>query len=409
MDELNREPYAVEQAMSTVTAILPRRQLQRVVDAVTADPGSGALLWDARGTLLHEQWYKRFLPSISPAKGILQLLLPDNEVDRMIGIIVDAGKLHLQSTGAIFCTPCDDLYIGADFHRWPVPISPTVVDGSHDLRENLDVIVYIVESDRSDAIARAAIRAGSHGPIVYFGEGRGLRDRLGWLRITKQPVKEIITVITDSADAEAVFAAMAKAGQVHLPGRGFMYRIPVEKGMFNLPSIVAQHQYAANMQQIINAIDHLSGHSHWRDQAVFAVGDEGKGAGLEFLGEREAVPQGQQVCQQAIVQRTQAEEMIDIFIEAGVAGINVSHVRHEMAAAEHQIAHAALDTEYSLLRCVMDEADARRVAANVAARAAQAGLQDVCLFRQPVVEVATYVPGARETAAPRPEQARAHP
>lgn len=396
MTDASTQPFAVEQAMSTVTAILPRRQAQQVVEAVTADPGAGVLVWDARGTLLHEQWFKRFLPSISPAKTMLQLLLPDNEVDRLLGVIVDAGKLHLQSTGAVFCTPCDDLYIGAEFHRWPVAVSPTVVDGSHDLRENLDVICYIVEPDRTAAIGRAAIRAGSHGPIVYFGEGRGLRDRLGWLRITKQPVKEIVTVITESADADRVFAAMAKAGQVHLPGRGFMYRIPVEKGMFNLPSMVAQHQYAANMQQIINAIDHLSGHTHWRDQAVFSVGDEGKGAGLEFLGGDAPEDETPKVCQQAIVRRSQADRMIDLFIDAGVAGINVSHVRHEMATDTQMVGQATLDTEYSLLRCVIDEHLAVDIAAKVAANAAAEGLQDVCLFRQPVAAIATYVPAERE-------------
>ena len=141
---------------------------------------------------------------------MLQLLLPDNEVDRILDVIVNVGKLHLQSTGAVYCTPCDDIYMGADFKRLPMDHRDDIVDGSHELHENLDVITYIVEPDRTDGVARAAIRAGAHGPIVHFGEGRGLRDRLGWLRITKQAVKEIITVIADSADAAAVFAAMAK-------------------------------------------------------------------------------------------------------------------------------------------------------------------------------------------------------
>ncbi|MEO0437759.1 MAG: hypothetical protein AAF098_12715 [Pseudomonadota bacterium] len=396
MSDLNTRPFLLEQALSTVTAMLPRNKAPTVIEAITKEAESSAFVWDARGTLLHEAWYKQLLPSISPGKSMIQLMLPDNEVDRLMNVIVNAGKLHLQSSGAVFCTPCDDVYLGADFRRWPMADRDRIKDASHDLQENLDVIFYIVEPDRTDAIARAAIRAGSHGPIVYFGEGKGLRDRLGWLRITKQPLKEIVTVITDSSNGDAVFAAMAKAGQVHLPGRGFMYRIPVEKGMFNLPSIVAQHQYAANMQQIINAIDQLNGHTHWRDQEVFSVGGEGKGAGLEFLDRVNQPVEQRQVCQQAIVQRAYAEQMTDMFLEAGIAGINVSHVRHEIGADQSQFHNAGLNVEYSLLRCVVGEEDAKVLGAKVAESAASAGLQDVCLFRQPVVDTATYVPGANE-------------
>ena len=397
MNDVNTQPFLLEQALSTVTAILPRNSAQRVVSAITRwREESSAFVWDARGTLLHEAWYKQFLPSISPAKAMIQLILPDNEVDRMLSVIVDAGRLDLQSTGSVFCTPCDDVYFGAGFRRWPVDHGQDIVDGSHDLQENLDVITYIVEPHRTEAIARAAIKAGSHGPIIYFGEGRGLRDRLGWLRITKQPLKEVVTVVVDSSDADAVFAAMAKAGQVHLPGRGFMYRIPVEKGMFNLPSVVAQHHYAANMQQIINAIDRLNGHSHWRDQEVFSVGDEGKGAGMDIHGRVNKVTEQRQVCKHAIVRRNESDQMIDEFLKAGARGINVSHVRHETGDEETPLQSTGLTLEYSVLRCVMGEEDAIDVAARVAQSAAAAGLQDVCLFRQPVMQVATYTPGANE-------------
>ncbi|MEM1143083.1 MAG: hypothetical protein AAF671_05895 [Pseudomonadota bacterium] len=394
---LNTAPFEIEQALSTVTAILPRTQSHRVIDAIKDESRASALVWDARGTLLHEAWYKQLLPSISPAKAMIQLLVPDNEVDRMLSTIVDAGRLHLQSTGAVFCTPCEDVYLGADFHRWPIDHSKPMIDGSHDLHENLDVIYYIVEPERSDAISRAAIRQGSHGPIVYFGEGKGLRDRLGWLRITKQPLKEVISVIVESADAEAVFSAMAKAGQVHQPGRGFLYRIPVEKGMFNLPSRVSQPHHAANMQQIINAIDRLNGHTHWRDQEVFSVGNEGKGAGMDFLDQHsdKEVPRPQ-ASLQAIVPRNDSERLTEIFLEAGVAGINVSHTRQERSGAETQSLESSASTEYSVLRCVMTEEKAIPAAKQVAEEASMAGLQDVCLFRQPVAQVATYVPGSGE-------------
>ena len=150
------------------------------------------------------------------------------------------------------------------------------------------------------------------------------------------------------------------------------------------------------MQQIINAIDKLNGHSHWRDQEVFSVGDEGRGAGLQFLESPKGDSAVAQVCQQAIVRRDQSDLMIDLFIECGIAGINVSHVRRELGGDGLDRHTIGTDSEYSLLRCVLGEDVASTVAAEVAAKAAEAGLQDVCLFRQPVYEVATYTPGATE-------------
>ena len=383
---------------STVTAILPRRYLAPVTEAVTRESGTSALVWDARGTLLRENWYSQLLPSISPAKEVLQLLVPDYEVERVVSTVVEAGRLHLQATGAVFCTGCDDVHYGKAFHRWPTD-ERAHPDASHNLRENLDVIYCIVEPDRTEAIAKAAIRAGAHGPVVYFGEGRGLRDRLGWLRITKQQNKEVITVLAESSDAEQVFAAMAKAGQLQLPGRGFMFRMPVETGMFNLPSRVAHHHHAASMQQIINTIDHLTGHTHWRDQEVFNAGGEVKAAGIDFLAREAAREAEPQRMLQAIVLRERSDHLIDILLDGGAAGVNVSHARFAAQDGAGELAGARLNLEYSMLRCVSTEARASELHTMACAKAAEAGIEDVCLYTQPVAEIATYVPGARDFRA----------
>lgn len=274
--------FEVSHPYSTVTAILPDLTADKVAHEVVAADGTSALLWQARGTLLRDNWWDRWVPPVSPGKTVMQMLVPAAEVRRVVGTISDAAKLHQQASGAVFSTPCDHVYLGAGYHAWPQPDSPPgAVANTAGLREKLSVIFCTVDHERSDRVARGAIDAGAHGPIVYYVEGRGLRDRLGWLRITKNAEKEVLMVIADEADVEEVFDAMAKAGALHLPGRGFMYRLSIDTGLFNLPSRLSHHHYAANMQQIITAIDHLAGHTHWRDQTVFSVGGNGKGIGLQ--------------------------------------------------------------------------------------------------------------------------------
>ncbi|MGI9295298.1 MAG: hypothetical protein ACR2PS_15070, partial [Pseudomonadales bacterium] len=331
---------------------------------------------------------------------ITQLLLPDHEVDHVINLIVEHGKLHMQSTGAVFSTPCEQVYIGSEFHNWPVDIERRKNSDAHTLKENLSAIFCIVERNQSDAVSRAAIDAGAHGPIVFHGEGRGLRDRLGWLRISKQSDKEILTVIADNAEADAIFDAMSQAGSLHLPGHGFMFRVPIDKGMFNLPSRFSKHRYAANMQQIISAIDHLNGHNHWRDQTVFEVCGNGKGAGLGLMGRSKTTRfVDDQVCLSGITNRDQADQLMDLLLDAGAPGLNVNYTRFMASDTGCVVAGARVNNEYARLRCVTDDVQAANICAAVEAQAERVGIHDLCMYTQRVPRVATYIPGAKDFRA----------
>ena len=250
-------------------------------------------------------------------------------------------------------------------------------------------IYAILDPKHSDKVSKAAIRAGAHGPIIYFSEGKGLRDRLGWLRITKESNKEVLMVISDNADADEVFAAMAKAGELHLPGRGFMYRLSIDKGMFNLPSRVSHHHYPANMQQIIHAIDHLSGHSHWRDQVAFDVGNQGRGAGIDALNPS-ATQHTPQVCLTSVVHRDCVRDLMALLMSAGAPGLNVSYARLLASAQGEAIAGARINEEYGLLRCIVDAPLGESLCKAIEDQAESAKLRDICVTVNSVGGVATY-------------------
>jgi len=382
--------------LSVVTAVLPNSTANRVVESAVAEEGSTALLWKARGTLLHDHWLKRWLPPIGPVKSMLQLLVPQAEVDRLVSTIVEKGKLHHQATGAVFSTPAEHVYLGSEFQAWPSrAVASSSGRGQHAMRENLNVIYAIVAPEASDRVSKAAIKAGAHGPIIYYGEGKGLRDRLGWLRITKEPVKEVLMVITDKADVEEIFDAMAQAGELHLPGRGFMYRLSIDKGMFNLPSRISHHHYAANMQQIIHAIDHLSGHSHWRDQTSFDIGGQGRGAGLDFL-KASAVQLDHQICLTAVVKRDDIHDLMTLLLNAGAPGLNVSYARLFSKTEADHIAGARINEEYGMLRCIVDESLGQQLCHAIEANAEGQGLRDICVTVTNVGRVATYVPTTKD-------------
>ncbi|MFK7913339.1 MAG: hypothetical protein AB8B93_05450 [Pseudomonadales bacterium] len=381
--------FSQDHGYSTVTAVMPGNSSRAVIESVFERTGASALMWSARGTLIQDHWRRRWLPAVSPARTMIQMLVPDAEVAAVVANVVHTGRLDQQATGAVFSSPCEHTYLGSGFQAWPVAQVSAASPVKLDLTASLSAIYCIVGHARSERVTRAAMDAGAHGPIVYYSEGRGLRDRLGWLRITKEAEKEVLMVVAEETDAEEVFTAMAKAGQLHLPGRGFMYRMPITAGLYNLPSRVSHHHYDANMQQVINAIDHLAGHSHWRDQSVVDIGG-GKGAGID------ALPAGGTVLEDyksltAIVDRDQLQPLMDLLLSAGAPGLNVNHARFAAPGASG----SRVNCEYSQVRCITDAPAAAQIATRVEAQAEACGLDDLCLLVQEVPRVITYVPGTK--------------
>ncbi|MEM7098456.1 MAG: hypothetical protein AAF541_09390 [Pseudomonadota bacterium] len=388
----------VKDTYSTVTAVLPSQSVRLVTEALQTDLNTGALVWGGRGTLLQDQWWKRWVPPISPAKTMLQLLSPGNQVEAIERKIIQTARLDKQSTGAVFSSPCSQAYFGTDFDNWgqSTTTGHETVSSTADLTHNLSAIYCIVSHQDSDRVSKAAIRAGAHGPIVFYSEGRGLRDRLGWLRITKEHEKEVLLVIAEEDDADTIFDTMADAGQLHMPGRGFMYRVPISKGMFNLPSRVAHHHHEASMQQIINAIDHLAGHQHWRDQTVFDVPGQGRGQGLTEFSR--VVPLNNQVCLSAIAHRENASAVINMMLEAGAPGLNFNYARfnHEEADA---MGGAHLSDEFAMLRCITFSETADEICRLLDQASTDQKIADFCVYLNPAPRVATYVPGKTDYRA----------
>ncbi|MGR8921018.1 MAG: hypothetical protein ACU85V_15490 [Gammaproteobacteria bacterium] len=388
--------------VSVVTAILPQYITNHVIDQVFAAGERNTLLVNARGTLVRDRWYQALLPVMSPEKEYLQFLVPDTEVNHVVEDIVTAGELHLPGAGAVFAVPCDTFACTSDFALWADKTwERDPFNASRNYRENLTAIFCIVQTDQTDAVSRAAMAAGAHGPIVFYCEGHGLRSRLGWLRITKKNEKEVVVVIVDNADAVPVTEAMIEAGDLDLPGRGFLYRMPIQTGIINIGSTVGHRHNVASMQQIVAAIDELKGSTDWRDQRVSQLMGTGKSAGLKLFGKvRERCYLSGQCITTCVVSRRHADDVVDALLGAGAPGANVSYAKlFEAEGREHQLG-VRLNRERAIIRSILPEA--QRNAVLNAAQAACAALEarDACIYSQPVTRAVTYVPDSADPQRP---------
>jgi nitrogen regulatory protein PII len=343
--------FVVRHNMSLVTLITARHRCGKVLNELFAHGVHHAHISAGRGTLIQDKWYQSLLPMISPELEVIQMVVPDPKVDEVMELAVKHANLKRSGAGAVYCVPCDDLYARGEFPLWPLDERERRdEDASMYLNENMTLIQYISQGERTDAICRGAMNVGSHGPVVQYSEGQGLRDRLGWLKITSKPIKEAVSVLVDNVDANLVFAAMAKAGQVQLPGHGLVFSMPVQKAIVNIDSVYSQTRHAASAQQIIKAIDDLKGNKEWRAQSEIDM-QGGQAAGLDFMTRSTQARVFRNMSRlTVIVDRSKAGEVSRRVQEFGAPGVNIDHAQyHQPEENQASRKHA----EMSSLRIIM--------------------------------------------------------
>jgi len=379
--------------VSLVSAFLPQEIANRVVEDVFQKGERKALIIDSRGTLMRNRWYQALIPMVSPEREYVQFLVPDVEVDHLMESIVASGNLHLPGSGAVFAVPCDDVIHTEDYELWSGNAWETdTFDASEVLKENLTAIFCILQKGDTETVSRAAMLAGAHGPIVFYCEGSGLRDRLGWLRITKDNEKEVLVVVVDNADAIAVTEAMVDAGDIDLPGRGFLYRVPIHKGIVNIGSTIGRHRYAATMQQVISAIDELQGSSGWRDQQVNELVGTGQSAGLNLFGKvRERVYLKNQVALNCIVGRRYIDTLVDAGLAVGAPGANFSIAKIFESDDRATAGGVRYHRERGIVRFIVSADRLDALTRGLTSACEAESITDVCLYSTPVTRAVTYV------------------
>ncbi len=335
---------------SLVTAILPRQSTGRVLEEVLASGAAHALTMNSRGSLVKDRWYQTFLPTLSPEQEIVTFLAPDSETDHLMEQIVMVGKLQHYGAGSIFATKCEDLVCSDDYPLWkPGRYDYESVSFDIQFKKDLVAIVHITERDDAETITRAAIKAGAQGPTISYIRGFGLRDRLGLLRITKKHEKELITVVVDQYDVDAVFQAMGRAGRVDQPGRGFIYQVPIAKGLTNLASVFHPEKHSASIQQIVRAIDEMEGNTNWRAQQLLI--HDPKAA--EFREDAAGTIKGLRVLN-VVCRRKDTEPLLYTALDHGVPGASVSNWRFAEAEAEHTKGGLRINREVGCITMILD-------------------------------------------------------
>ena len=203
--------------------------------------------------------------SESPS-DIIRFYVPKNRELAAMARLAAAADLFLPGRGSIIAE--DVVLLGRDLRPWDeTKLGDDTPHWAAEDRLRLapyDLIFCILHRGRGGDLARAMLEMGICVPIVSYGEGMGMRDRLGLLRIAIPREKEILWFIVPKGDADFVADVAARKAGLHEPGRGFLARIPVRALAVNSRMYLDRRRHVASMEQVISTLDQMRGSTDWR-------------------------------------------------------------------------------------------------------------------------------------------------
>jgi hypothetical protein len=248
----------------------------------------------------------QFNVQIADSEAVVQRLMHELELDQPGRGTIYAQEVSEYCDGAALSLAAADRELSADQGS---------VARSLLLRELALITCILSTGGSGEELAASALELGTGVPMVTIGSGTGMRDRLGLLRITVPPEKELVHLLVPALDAEGIMRLLIEEGRLNRPGKGFLYCSPVMYGRLDTSLQIGFQEHPASIEQIIAAIDELKTNTAWRRRFP------GLDADASFL-----IRHGG--CEITFVcPDERAGDYIDAAMKAGAGGATVARIR----------------------------------------------------------------------------------
>lgn len=260
MDSARMQPQAMTRITCVAHQVLERAVMDRLeamgVHDVMAENArcvrervrARALGLSGRRTDLHD----------SPV-DIYQTTVPREAAPRVAEALIDAAELRTPGRGMLYSQDVKAYGFDEGVDK------KVCCDAPSGMVQDMTLFTCILSMAGSgESLARIVLTFGVGVPVVSRGVGTGLRDRLGLLRITIPPEKEIVRFMTAAHDADGIRRLLVEEGRLDRPGGGFLYQTPIREGISDALMRIGAQRHAASMAQMIAALDELKGGTRWR-------------------------------------------------------------------------------------------------------------------------------------------------
>ncbi len=177
----------------------------------------------------------------------------------VLGALTRAADLDTPGRGSLFVQ--DILEFGPDT---PLAAAGGAPAPARMLLDLALVTAIVSKAGSGEQVARSALRLGAGVPVIGLGEGTGIRDRLGLLRVTIPPEKEVVHLVVPRDDAGTIERLLIEDARMDRPGGGFLYRTPIRAGLTDPMLRIGPQDRAASIEQLVAAIDELKAGTGWR-------------------------------------------------------------------------------------------------------------------------------------------------
>lgn len=197
---------------------------------------------------------------------VLRFVVAPKTVVSVFEQLYQAVGMSVRGRGSFHAQQCTEHILASTAHipmigglnEHTLPDTPPVAT-------KLALITCVLSTKGSaERVAELALEMGTGVPLVTLGTGTGMRDRLGLLRITVPPEKELVQVVVPLADTEVVIRQIVEEGRLDGPGKGFVFSTPVQEGVLDTLIRSGTQQHAASMEQVVAALDRLNQGTDWR-------------------------------------------------------------------------------------------------------------------------------------------------
>lgn len=252
--------------------------------------------------------------SIADEQSVICSFFTSEEMEsQLLQHIIGKMDLSIPGRGSIYSMSVTLVDASASFQIQNASLSNTNVVPR---QKNLVGISAILMRGEGDQTARVLLDSGTCVPVVTFGIGTGLRDKVGLWRVTIPAEKEVISGICEANDAETIMNMMIDQGQLDKPGKGFIYLYPINQGLINTKFYIGMPAHAASMEQIIYSIDELKGDTTWRRrEGASDCGESGRKFLLDLVDINLYCKEGN------------AESLVKAAMDAGAAGATITRLK----------------------------------------------------------------------------------
>lgn len=161
-------------------------------------------------------------------KIIAVFFVADSMVMNLYKILNDRLSLSKAGSGIAFALPVT----GASGAAFSLNGTTSETEGKNEMQETkYELIITIVNRGGFEAVKEASKKAGARGGTLLHGLGLGGEEAAKFLGISIQPEKDIILIVVQRDEREAVMQSILNGAGLLTEYRGICFSLPVESAI----------------------------------------------------------------------------------------------------------------------------------------------------------------------------------